>query len=182
MSVMASGMGMPSMGIYSFELYAAYNVENIIRIGSIGSFSDKLHLADIIAAMGVSFQSDFPKQFGVDGSFSPLCDPTMLNECSQIMVEKGINFEIGNVLSSDRFYAPYENHDAWRDLGIIGVEMEAGALYTNAAFLGKRALAIASVSNSFVYTDEDMSAEERTNSFDNMIEVALDTACKLKNL
>ena len=175
-SVMASGMGMPSMGIYSYELYNAFGVENIIRIGSAGSMSAKVNVRDIILGMGACTDSSYGNQFGYDGAFAPICDFDLLAKAVEIGREKNFNIHVGNILSSDVFYDDNpERNLRWRKLGVLGVEMEAAALYMNAARAGKRALAICTVSDSLV-TGEALPAEDRQNTFNEMIELALDVA------
>ena len=175
-SVMASGMGMPSMGIYSYELYNAFGVENIIRIGSAGSMSAKVNVRDIILGMGACTDSSYGNQFGYDGAFAPICDFDLLEKAVEIGREKKFNIHVGNILSSDVFYDDNpERNLRWRKLGVLGVEMEAAALYMNAARAGKRALAICTVSDSLV-TGEALPAEDRQNTFNEMIELALDVA------
>ena len=175
-SVMASGMGMPSMGIYSYELYNAFDVENIIRIGSAGAMSADIKVRDIILGMGACTDSSFGNQFGFDGAFAPICDFDLLEKAVELGREKKFNIHVGNILSSDVFYDDNpERNLRWRKLGVLGVEMEAAALYMNAARAGKRALAICTVSDSLV-TGEALSAEDRQNTFNEMIELALDVA------
>lgn len=175
-SVMASGMGQPSIGIYSYELFQFYNVDNIIRIGSAGCYTPDLHLSDIMIGQAACTDGGFITQYRIDGSFSPIGDWDLMESAVNTCREKGYNFRVGNMVSSDRFYAPYDDIKKWTKMGCIGVEMEASALYCNAAYLGKRALAICTVSNSFVFPEEDMTAEERKTSMGKMIEVALETA------
>ena len=175
-SVMASGMGMPSIGIYSYELYHAFGVENIIRIGSAGSMREDVKVRDIVLGMGACTDSAFGNQFGLDGSFAPICDYSLLEKAVEIGREKGFNLHVGNILSSDVFYDDNPDRNLlWRKMGVLAVEMEAAALYMNAARAGKRALAICTVSNSLV-TWEELSADERETSFGEMIELALDLA------
>lgn len=175
-SVMGSGMGQPSMAIYSYELFKYYNVENIIRIGSIGSFKEGLHLGDLVIATSCSTDSGFYRQYGVDGAYAATADTLLISLAWQSIINHKYRFTMGNILSSDRFYSPKNDLEAWQKLGVVGVEMEAASLYCNAAYLRRRAIAIATVSNSFVYPNEDMTSEERQNSMDHMIRVALDTA------
>lgn len=175
-SVMASGMGMPSIGIYSYELYNAFGVENIIRIGSAGSMSESVHVRDIVLGMGACTDSAYGEQFGVGGGFSAICDYGLLRKAADIAEEKGIRAHVGNILSSDVYYDDDPQRNIrWRRLGVLAVEMEAAALYMNAARAGKRALAICTVSNSLI-SGEELSAKEREQSFGEMIELALDTA------
>lgn len=175
-SVMASGMGQPSMGIYSYELFAFYGVENIIRVGSCGGYSDKLHVRDIVLAQGACTNGNYMSQYNLPGTFSPLADYGLLKNAEQIAKNLGVNYMVGNVFSSDVFYNQHESSKEWAKMGVLGVEMESCALYCNAAFLNKRALTILTVSDSFVYPEENTSAEERQNSFTDMMKIALETA------
>ena len=177
-SVMASGMGMPSIGIYSYELYNAFDVENIIRIGSAGSMREDVRLRDIVIGMGACTDSAYGAQFGLDGTFAPICDYGLLCDAVDIGQSKGFSLHVGNLLSSDVYYDDDPGRNLrWRKMGVLAVEMEAAALYMNAARASKRALAICTVSNSLV-SGEELSAAERQNSFTEMIELALDVAAK----
>ena len=179
-SVMASGMGMPSIGIYSYELYHAFDVENIIRIGSAGSMSEKVKVRDIVIGMGACTDSAFGEQFGLGGGFAPICDYGLLKDAVDIAEQKKIIAHVGNILSSDVYYDDDpERNVRWRKMGVLAVEMEAAALYMNAARAGKKALAICTVSNSLI-SGEELSAEQREKSFSQMIELALDVAIKQK--
>ena len=177
-SVMASGMGMPSIGIYSYELYDQYGVENIIRIGSAGAISAKLKLRDVVAAQGACTNSNYAHQYGLPGPFAPIADYTLLETAVAAAREIGVEMPVGNVLSSDTFYDASQSAMKWAELGVLAVEMEAAALYMNAAKLGKRALAICSISDSFV-TGEELDADQRQNSFTTMMTIALETAVKM---
>ena len=178
-SVMASGMGMPSIGIYSYELYHAFGVENIIRIGSAGSMREEVKVRDIVLGMGACTDSAFVNQFGLDGNFAPICDYDLLTKAVEVGKEKGFRTHVGNILSSDVFYDDNPDRNIlWRKMGVLAVEMEAAALYMNAARAGKRALAVCTVSNSLV-TGEELSADERETTFGEMIELALDVAISL---
>jgi len=180
-SVMASGMGMPSMGIYSYELYNAFDVENIIRIGSAGSMSEKVHVRDIVLGMGACTDSAYGSQFGLDGAFAPICDYGLLSDAVSIGESREMPIHVGNLLSSDIFYNDDPNRNvAWRKMNVLAVEMEAAALYMNAARASKKALAICTVSDSLV-TGEALPAEEREKTFTQMIELALDVAAKQGN-
>ena len=175
-SVMASGMGMPSIGIYSYELYNAFDVENIIRIGSAGAMQENVGVRDIVIGMGACTDSNYSAQFRLDGSFAPICDYGLLEKTVAIAKEKNINYHVGNILSSDVYYDDDPDRNLlWRKMGVLAVEMEAAALYMNAARAGKKALTICTVSNSLV-TWEELSADERESSFGEMIELALDVA------
>lgn len=179
-SVMASGMGMPSIGIYSYELFSFFGVENIMRIGSAGSLRTDINIRDIVIGMGASTNSNYVSQYGLPGNFSAIADYGML-ECAVENAKKlGVKYHVGNILSSDTFYGddPTAN-EKWQKMGIMAIEMEAAGLYMNAARLGKRALAICTVSDNIV-TGEATTADERQNSFTQMMELALETAINLK--
>jgi purine-nucleoside phosphorylase len=170
---------MPSIGIYSYELYNFFGVENIMRIGSVGGMSTKVKVRDIIIGMGASTTSSFAVQYGLEGTFAPIADYTMLKIAAEEADRIGASYQVGNLLSSDIFYnANSEAQKKWEKLGILGVEMEAAALYMNAAYAKKRALAICTVSDHLI-TGESLPAEERQNSFTEMMEIALNTAIKL---
>jgi len=177
-SVMASGMGMPSIGIYSHELYSQYGVENIMRIGSAGAMSDKLKLRDVVAAQGACTNSNFAHQFQLPGSFAPIADFTLLETAVSAAREMGVEMPVGNVLSSDTFYDASNSTMDWAKMGVMAVEMEAAGLYMTAASLGKRALAICSISDSLV-TGEELSAEDRQTTFTTMMKIALETAVRM---
>ena len=175
-SVMGSGMGMPSIGIYSYELYNFYGVENIIRIGSAGGYSDKLKVMDIVIGMGACTNSNYAHQFNLKGSFAPIADYELLQKAVDIAKEKGTHVVVGNILSSDPFYdADPTARDRWKEMGVLCVEMEAAALYMNAAKAGKKALCILTISD-HLYTGEALSAEERQVNFGQMMEIALELA------
>jgi purine-nucleoside phosphorylase len=178
-SVMASGMGMPSIGIYSYELYNFFGVESIIRVGSIGGMSDKVKLRDIIFGMSASTTSSYAVQFGLEGTLAPTADFKLLKTAIEEAERIGAPYKVGNILSSDIFYNADESASAkWRDLGVLGVEMEAAALYMNAAKAGKKALAICTVSD-HIFKGESLSSDERQSSFTQMMEIALATAVRL---
>lgn len=184
-SVMASGMGMPSIGIYSYELYNFFGVENIMRIGSAGALDPDIKVRDIVIGMGASTNSNFVKQYRLPGTFSAICSYDMLKNCVETAEEMNVRFKVGNLLSSDTFYADEEGvakeqtaNALWTKMGISAVEMEAAALYMNAARCNKNALAICTISDHIV-TGEATSAEERQNSFTEMMQLALRTAKKL---
>lgn len=175
-SVMASGMGMPSMGIYSYELFRIYGVENIIRIGSAGALREDIHVRDLVLGMGASTDSAYATNFGLPGTFAPICSYRLLSESVRLAEQAGFRYHVGNLLSSDVFYSDDPTANArWAKMGILAVEMEAAALYMNAARLGKNALAICTVSNHLL-TGEETTPEERQNSFSQMIELALELA------
>lgn len=175
-SVMASGMGQPSIGIYSYELYHFYGVENIIRVGSCGSFSPDLHARDIIIAMGACTNGNYASQYNLPGTFCPIADFDLVKRAAALCEEAGVNYRVGNILSSDMFYDDANSGMQWAKMGVLGVEMESAALYCNAARAGKKALCICTVSDSFVYPEENTTAEERQSSFTKMMEIALGLA------
>lgn len=185
-TVMASGMGMPSIGIYSYELFNFFGVETIIRVGSAGGMTEKVKVNEIIAGMGACTDSAYAKSFQIPGTFAPIADYDVLSTCVETGREMGLAIKVGNILSSDVFYKdePYAeescltNRERWAKMGVLAEEMEAAALYMNAARAGKRGLCICTVSDNLV-TGEALSAEERQTSFDNMIMLALRTAAKL---
>ena len=178
-SVMASGMGMPSIGIYSYELFKFFGVENIIRIGSAGGMAEKVKIRDIIFGMGACTTTNFAVQYGLEGTFAPIASYAIMKTALQEADRIGARYHVGNLLSSDIFYNANENASKkWTDMGVLGVEMEAAALYMNAAHLGKRALAICTVSDHLL-TGESLDAKARQNSFTEMMEIALNTAIKL---
>lgn len=175
-SVQGSGMGMPSMGIYSYELFNFYGVENIIRIGSAGAFCNDLALGDLVIAMGACTNSNYAHQFDLPGTFAPIASYDLLTKAVQAAERLGVKYKVGNILSSDTFYSDLTNSAAqWIKMGVLAVEMEAAALYMNAARAGKNALCLVSISDN-VRTGEAMSAEERQNSFTDMMKVALSLA------
>lgn len=175
-SVMASGMGQPSMGIYSYELFNFYDVENIIRVGSCGCFDKDLHVRDLILAMGACTNGNYAAQYNLPGTFCPIADFGLLQKAASECEKKTLNYKVGNVLSSDMFYDDADSGMLWTKMGVLGVEMEAAALYMNAARAGKKALAVLSVSDSFVHKEENLSGDEREKSFTDMMKVALEIA------
>ena len=181
-SVMASGMGMPSIGIYSYELFSFFGVENIIRVGSAGALRKDVNLRDIVIAMGACTDSAYASSFDLPGTFAPIADYKMLKTCTEEADRLGMKYRVGNVVSSDVFYSaeagtPFGDtlNGKWAKMGVHAVEMEAAALYMNAAKLGKSALAICTISDNTV-TGEELSASDRQNSFKDMITLALETA------
>lgn len=183
-SVMASGMGMPSIGIYSYELFNFFGVEKIIRVGSAGSYREDVKLRDIVLGQAACTDSAFVRQFGLPGDFAPIADFGLLTTAVLEANKLGLTYHVGNILSSDRFYGDGEGLPDWKQpvalwskMGVLAVEMEAAALYMNAARAGKRALCICTVSDSLV-TGEATTAEERQNSFTDMIRLALETAAQ----
>ncbi len=186
-SIMASGMGIPSIGIYSYELYNFFGVENIIRVGSCGGIRKEIEVRDIILAMGACTNSNYAEQYHLNGSFSSICSYNILKITSEIAKKMGCRYHIGNILSSDTFYTDendlpdsLKSTNNWAKMGVLAVEMEAAALYMNAARAGKNAIAICTVSDN-ILTGEATTAEERQNSFNEMIILALETAVALDN-
>lgn len=180
-TVMASGMGMPSIGIYSYELYNFFGVENIMRIGSAGSIHMDVKVRDIVMAMGTSTNSNYVRQFQVPGTYAPIADYGMLKQAIAEAEKIGASYHVGNVLSSDTFYDDQADaNDYWQKMGVLCIEMETAALYMNAARAGKHALGIFTVSD-HILTKEALSAEERQTSFTEMMEIALHTAVALES-
>ena len=177
-SVMASGMGMPSMAIYATELYREYDVENIIRIGSAGAISEKLKLRDVVAAQGACTNSAFAEQSRLPGTFAPIADFTLLETAVAVARGMGVEMPVGNLVSTDNFYAADGRTMEWGRMGVLAVEMEAAALYCVAAELGRRALALCSISDHLV-TGEALDAGERQTTFTTMMEIALHTAVRM---
>ncbi len=175
-SVMASGMGQPSMGIYSYELFNFYDVENIIRVGTCGSLSKDLHARDIIIAMGACTNGNFAAQYRLPGTFCPIADFDLVRKAVDECVRRNLRFKVGNVLSSDTFYDDSASALEWAKMNVLGVEMESAALFCNAARANKKALCICTVSDSFIYPEENTTSEERRVAFTKMMEVALEIA------
>ena len=175
-SVMASGMGQPSIGIYSYELFNFYGVEKIIRIGSCGSFDKDLHVRDIIIAQGACTNGNYAMQYNLPGTFCPIADFSLIRGAAELCEKAGVNYKVGNIFSSDMFYDDMQSGMQWAKMGVLGVEMESAALYCNAARAGKKALCICTVSDSFIYPEENTTAEERQNSFTAMMKIALELA------
>ncbi len=175
-SVMGGGMGMPSIGIYSYELFNFYDVDQIIRIGSAGALQDHMKLMDVVIGMGACTDSNYAYQYGLPGTFAPIADYGLLNKAVETAKRQGTNVVVGNVLSSDVFYNANPNvNDLWRSMGVLAVEMEAAALYMNAAKAGKKALCMLTISD-HLYTGESLSAEDRQLGFGKMMEIALELA------
>ncbi len=172
-SVMASGMGMPSIGIYSYELYNFYDVDQIIRIGSAGALQDDVNVMDVIIAMGACTDSNFGHQYGLPGSFAPIASYDLVARAVEVAKEQGTPVRVGNVVSSDVFYNDNPAvSDAWKKMGVLCAEMECAGLYMNAARAGKQALGILTISD-HIYREEAISAEARQTSFNKMMEIAL---------
>ena len=175
-SIMGSGMGMPSIGIYSYELYTQYDVDNIIRIGSCGALKEHVHLRDIIIAQGACTDSNFAHQYELSGTFSAISSYDLLEKAVMLAKEKQVNYHVGNIISSDIFYhADKDSAAKWASMGCLGVEMEAYGLFATAAYLNKKALTILTVSDSLV-SNEVTTSEEREKTFTSMMEIALDLA------
>jgi purine-nucleoside phosphorylase len=175
-SVMGGGMGMPSIGIYSYELYNFYGVDNIIRIGSAGGIADHVKIRDIVIGMGASTNSNFAAQYQLPGTFAPIADFELLRKAVEAAEKMNIKTIVGNILSSDTFYD--DNQDAnslWKKMNVLAVEMEAAGLYMNAARAGKKALCILTISD-HVFTGESISAQDRQITFREMMEIALEIA------
>lgn len=178
-TVLGSGMGVGSMGIYSYELFNFYNVENIIRAGSSGSISKKLPLNKILLAMGASTNSGYAKQYKLPGDYSAICDFSILYSAYNTAKELNLDVSVGNILTSETFYTDDKENDlVWNKMDVLAVEMEAAALYMNAARLGKKALCMTTVSDN-ILTGEGLSAQDRQTGFKNMISLALETGIKL---
>jgi len=175
-SVMASGMGQPAIGIYSHELYNFYDVSSIIRVGSCGSFHPDLHAKDIILAMGACTNGNYASQYSLPGTFAPIADFGLLRAAVDECEKRGARYKVGNIFSSDIFYNDTHSGMEFAKMGVLGIEMESAALYCNAARAGKKALCICTVSDSFIYPEENTTAEERQNSFTQMMEIALSIA------
>jgi purine-nucleoside phosphorylase len=175
-SVMGGGMGMPSIGIYSYELFNFYEVDNIIRIGTAGSMNENVKVRDVVIALGASTNSNYAAQYCLPGTFAPIASYDLVSSAVEAAKEKNINAVVGNILSSDTFYcADKTATEKWISMGILAVEMEAAALYMNAAQAKKNALCLLTISDSLV-TGESLSAEDRQSSFTDMMEIALEIA------
>ncbi len=178
-SVMASGMGMPSIGIYAYELYNFYDVENIIRIGTAGALSENLELFDVVAGMGACTNSRFQQQYGLSGTFAPIASYRLLRTFDDVCSSMNIDVKIGNFLSSDAFYTADEYcNERWRAMGVLAVEMEAAALYMTAAHTGKNALAVCTISDC-PSKGTETTPEQRQTALTQMITAALNTAVSL---
>lgn len=173
-SVQAHGMGIPSIGIYTYELYHFYDVENIIRVGSAGAMQPELKLGDIVAAMGACGDSNYAAQYNLPGTFAPICSYHLLEKAVKTAGELNVQLRVGNILSSDAFYhADPDVNKKWAEMGVLAVEMEAVGLYCNAAKAGKNALCLTTISDQ-LYTGERLSAEQRQLGFKTMVELALE--------
>ena len=170
-SVMGHGMGMPSIGIYTYELYNFYGVKTIIRVGSAGSIQHDLHVGDLVVAMGACTNSNYACQYELPGSFAPIADFALVRGAVEACERLGYRYKVGNVFSSDVFYSENAHNDRWINMGVLAVEMEIAALYMNAARSGNRALGICTVSD-HILTGEVTTAEERQTTFTHMMDVA----------
>lgn len=186
-SVMASGMGMPAIGIYSHELYNGYGVENIIRVGSAGAIQENIDLYDLVLAQGACTDSNWASQFHLPGTFAPIADFQLLSEAVKAAENLGATYHVGNVNSSDVFYGDHvgvpEGLDSvygLKKMGVMALEMEAAALYMNAARYGKRALCICTISD-HVLKGTETTSQERQTAFTTMMRVALDVAVAMEN-
>jgi purine-nucleoside phosphorylase len=175
---MASGMGMPSMGIYSYELFSYFGVNNIIRVGTAGALQTDIQIRDIVIAMGCSTDSNYAASYKLPGTFAPICSYELLSKCVDCANEMGATYHIGNLMSTDVIYGDDDTAKAaWAKMGVMAIDMEGAALYMNAARLKKNALVICTISNHLI-TGEETTAEERQSSFDKMITLALESAIK----
>ena len=170
-SVMGHGMGMASIGIYTYELYNFYDVKTIIRVGSAGSINKDLHVGDLALAMGCCTNSNFAAQYELPVVFAPIADFGLLRAAVDSCEKLGYKAMVGNVVSSDMFYSENPHTDKWINMGVLAVEMEIAALYMNAARAGKRALGLLTISD-HILTGEATTAEERQNTFTKMMDVA----------
>lgn len=184
-SVMASGMGMPSMAIYSYELFNIFGVENIIRVGSAGAMREDVKVKDIVIAQGASTNSAYAQQFHIPGTLAPISSFALLEKAVKAAKDLGVRYHVGNILSSDAFYAEtsyipkeFDSTKIWSSMGVMAVEMEAAALYINAAAAGKNALAICTISDHLL-TGEETTSQERQTSFTDMMKLALEVACMM---
>jgi len=175
-SVMASGMGVPSIGIYSYELFNAYDVDNIIRVGSAGSIAPGVKLRDIVLGMSACTNTAYAAQYGLRGTFAPTASYALLKKAADNAEKMGLSYHVGSLLTSDTFYSADETEaQNWSAMGVMAIEMEAAALYMNAAYLGKNALAICTISDE-VFTGRETTPEERQNTFTQMMELALEVS------
>ena len=170
-SVMGHGMGMPSIGIYTYELYNFYGVKTIIRVGSAGSIQHDLHVGDLVIAMGACTNSNYACQYELPGSFAPIADFSLVRGAVETCERLGYRYKVGNVFSSDVFYHENAHNDKWINMGVLAVEMEIAGLYMNAARSGNRALGICTISD-HILTGEETTAEERQTTFSHMMVVA----------
>ena len=170
-SVMGHGMGMPSIGIYTYELFNFYGVQSIIRVGSAGSIHPDLHVGDLIIAQGACTNSNYVSQYELPGTYAPIANFDLLRGAAEACDRLGYRYKVGNVMSSDTFYSDNPQNEKWMKLGVLAVEMEIAALYMNAARSGNRALGICTISD-HILTGEVTTAEERQTTFTKMMDVA----------
>jgi purine-nucleoside phosphorylase len=170
-SVMGHGMGGPSIGIYSYELFNFYDVKTIIRVGSAGSIQEDLHLGDLVVAMGACTNSNYAAQYELPGTFAPIADFGLARRAVEACEKLGYRYKVGNLFTSDTFYTENPHNDKWINMGVLAVEMEIAILYMNAARAGKRALGICTISDHII-TGEVTTAEERQTTFTKMMDVA----------
>ncbi len=181
-SVMASGMGMPSIGIYSYELYKFFGVQNIIRVGSAGAINQNVKVRDIVIGQGACTNSNFALQYGMNGTVAPICNFEMLDIANKIAKTNGLNVHIGNLYSSDTFYDDTHSSADWGKVGCLAVEMEAAALYCTAMRMGLRALAICTISDILYPPFTALPADDREKTFTQMMELALNCAVEYEKL
>lgn len=179
-SVQGSGMGMPSMAIYSHELYNIYGVDNIIRIGTAGAIAESVNLRDIVIAMSASTNSAYAGQYNLPGTYAPTASWKLLSSAVDVAEKNGCSYHVGNIFSSDTFYDDADSLAQWQKMGVLAIEMETAALYMNAARTGKNALCILTVSDCPLH-NLSTTPEERQTSFRTMMEIALDTTVSMKN-
>ncbi len=175
LSVMGSGMGIPSMSIYAYELYNFYGVDTIIRIGTAGGLAPQVKVRDIVVAQATCTDSNFAAQYGMPGTFVPICDFGLLRNVVDEAERLGVSYHVGNVLSTDVFYRQDNEFEAWTSMGVLAVEMECAGLYLNAAAAGKKAIGVMTVSD-LPLKGESLSAQERETSLTQMMEVVLAAA------
>lgn len=185
-SVMASGIGMPAIALYSYELFGTYGVQTILRVGTAGAIRDDVHTRSIVLGMGCCTDSSYQDMFELNGHMAPTADYDTLRIAADLAAERGLCCHVGNLLSTDRYYTDGEErarqiNQRWAEMGVLAVEMEGAALYMNAARFSRRALTICTVSN-HILTGEELPVMERQEGLDNMIRLALDTAVELEKL
>ncbi len=171
-SIQGHGMGIPSIGIYSYELFTFYGVKTIVRVGSAGAIDEELKIGDVVIASGACTNSNYAMQYNLPGIFAPIADYKLVQKAIETADELGVRYKVGNILSSDSFYDDSQSLAAWQKMGVLAVEMEASALYMNAARSGNKALTICTISDC-PFTGEASSAEERQTGFTKMMDVAL---------
>ena len=172
-SVQGHGMGIPSIGIYTYELFNFYGVKRIIRTGSAGAYHPDLKIGDVVIGLGACTDSNYAAHYNLPGTYAPVADFQLARAAVEKAEAMGINYRVGNILSSDVFYGEDERWREWQKMGVLAVEMEAAALYMNAARSSNEALCICTISDSLV-TGEASSAEQRQTSFTNMMEIAFE--------